>query len=112
VSAYAGQLFGGTIGTSYHDVLQAAGLVDSAALHYRNWPHYDPEQLLQLDPEVIVAATTSAAQFCGISGLDHLRACAHGAAGVIGVDEALMSDPGLGMLDAAEALRARVYGEP
>ncbi|HEX6240783.1 MAG TPA: ABC transporter substrate-binding protein [Polyangiales bacterium] len=110
VSAYGGQLFGGTVPSSYHDVLTAAGLVDVAAARFRDYPHYDPEQLLDLDPDVIVTQPASVELLCRVSGLARLRACMDGGAGVIGLDDALLGDPGLGMLDAAEALRDRAYG--
>jgi iron complex transport system substrate-binding protein len=110
VSAYGGQLFGGAARTSYHDVLQAAGLVDVAATSFNDWPHYDPEQLLALDPDVIVTTEASVPMLCRTSGLDHLRACANPRS-IIGLHEALIGDPGLGMLHAAEQIRARVYGD-
>lgn len=112
VSAYGGQLFGGATRTSYHDVLIAAGLIDAAAARYRDFPHYDPEQLLELDPDIVVTQPASVALLCRISGLARLRACRDGGIGVIGIDDALLGDPGLGMLDAAETLRDRVYGTP
>jgi iron complex transport system substrate-binding protein len=110
VSAYGGQLFGGAARTSYHDVLEAAGLIDVAATGFYDWPHYDPEQLLALDPEVIVTTEASVPLLCRTSGLDHLRACSNPGA-IIGLHEALIGDPGLGMLDAAEQIRARVYSQ-
>jgi iron complex transport system substrate-binding protein len=112
VSAYGGQLFGGTRGTSYHDVLEAAGLVDAAAERYRDWPHYDPEELLTLDPEVIVTAESARSSLCETSGLAHLSACADGGRGVIGVPDGVMSSPGFAMIDAAEAVHDAVYGAP
>ena len=54
VAVYGDKLYGGTLGTSYHDVLVAAGLVDVAAGRYRDWPAYTAEDLLALDPEWIV----------------------------------------------------------
>src|SRR5690606_12905834 len=41
--------FGGTKGTSYHDVLVHAGLVDAAAERYVAWPALTSEQILELD---------------------------------------------------------------
>lgn len=111
VSAYGGQLFGGGLRSSYHDVLTAAGLIDVAAGKFTDFPHYEPEHLLLLDPEIIVTQPASVALLCRISGLAHLRACADGGRGVVGVDDELLSDPGLGMLDAAEAVREQVYGD-
>jgi iron complex transport system substrate-binding protein len=112
VSAYGGQLFGGGRRSSYHDVLTAAGLLDPAAERYDDYPHYDPEQLIDLDPEIIVTTSASVQGFCAVNGLAQLRACRDGARGVVGLDDALLSNPGLGMLDAAEALRDLVYGSP
>jgi iron complex transport system substrate-binding protein len=111
VSAYGGQLFGGAANTSYHDVLEAAGLVDVAAERFTDWPHYDPEQLLELDPEVIVTTEASVPLLCRTSGLGHLRACGRPNA-IVGLPETRIGDPGLGMLEAAEEIRARVYGAP
>jgi iron complex transport system substrate-binding protein len=110
VSAYAGQLLGGAARTSYHDVLTAAGLIDASAEKYRDFPRYDPEQLLELDPEIVVTPEASAPMLCRVNGLDHLRACARGGRGVIALSDSQLSDPGLGMLDTAEALREQVYG--
>jgi iron complex transport system substrate-binding protein len=112
VAAHGGQLFGGGRRTSYHDVLNAAGLRDVAAEHFQDFPHYDPEQLLSLDPEIIVTQQAAVAVFCRISGLGHLRACQAGGRGIVGMDDALLGNPGLGMLEAAEILRERVYGPP
>jgi ABC-type Fe3+-hydroxamate transport system substrate-binding protein len=112
VSAYGGQLFGGSTRSSYHDVLEAAGLIDASAERFRDFPQYDPEQLLELDPEIVVTQPASVALICRISGLSRLRACQAGGAGVIGLDDALLGDPGLSMLEAAEALRDLVYGPP
>jgi iron complex transport system substrate-binding protein len=107
-SAHGGQLFGGARRTSYHDVLNAAGLIDVAAAQFEDFPHYDPEQLLALDPDVVVTQHESVGLLCRSAGLDHLRACREH--GVVGMDDALLGNPGLGMLEAAEELRERVYG--
>ncbi len=108
VSAYANQLFGGGSGTSYHDVLVAAGLRDVAAERYSGWVHYDPEQLLELDPELLLANVGTGEALCKVGGLENLRACREGK--VITLDNDLLSDPGVRMLEAAELLRERVYG--
>src|SRR5690606_8255119 len=95
---------------SYHDVLHHAGLRDIGAEHFEGWPQYDPEQVLSLDPEIIVTHAESIDQVCRTSGLEHLRACQNGARGVVGIDGPLMGDPGPRMLEAAERLRELVYG--
>jgi iron complex transport system substrate-binding protein len=107
---YAGKVFGGTRGTSYHDVLTAAGLNDLAAAHYQGWPQYDPEQLLALDPPYIVTGLGMAQALCENHWYSQLRACASGRSGLVEMPSELLGDPGLRMLDAAETLHERVYG--
>ncbi|HET8935744.1 MAG TPA: ABC transporter substrate-binding protein [Polyangiales bacterium] len=112
IAIYANKVYGGTIGTSYHDVLTAAGLRDLAADKFRDWPQYDPEQLLDLDPPLIVTEGGMAEQLCNHSWLRSLRACKTAAkpfAGVVEISRNLMGSAGLGMLDAALELRERVY---
>lgn len=110
VSAYGGQLFTGATRSSYHDVIEAAGLVDAAQDKFRDYAQLDPEQLLELDPDFVITQVTSLPTFCRISGLVNLRACANDAQGVLGVDDALIGDPGLGMLEAAERVHDLAYG--
>jgi ABC-type Fe3+-hydroxamate transport system substrate-binding protein len=100
VSIYGDALYGGTDGTSYHDVLTAAGVRDAASGRYDGWPRYTPEALLALDPELIVTHGGMMHALCSRSGLDQLRACQQRR--VVEVDGALLGDPGLSMLDAAE----------
>ena len=103
LSVYGDRLFGGARGTSYHDVLEAAGLRDAAADDYQGWPQYTVEALLGLDPERIVTRAGMREAICRHAGLDGLRAC-RDAAGVIEVDGDLLDAPGPGMLEAAEAV--------
>ncbi|HTV22188.1 MAG TPA: ABC transporter substrate-binding protein [Polyangiaceae bacterium] len=105
---HGSDLFGGTRGSSYHDVLTYAGLRDVAAERFQGWPKYDPETLLTLDPEVVVTQRGMRASLCERAELGRLRAC--GASGdVIEVDAALLNDAGLGMLDAAERVHQLAY---
>jgi iron complex transport system substrate-binding protein len=106
LSGYGGQLFGGTTGTSYHDVLVHAGLVDAAAGTFTNWPQYSAEQILTLDPDVLVTKPGMKDLLCRGSGLDGLKACANGA--IIEVPAEIIDDPGALMLDAAELIHARM----
>jgi iron complex transport system substrate-binding protein len=101
-------LYGGTVGTSYHDVLIAAGLDDLAQSAYRNWPQYTVEQLIALDPEVIVTLRGAAAGLRRLPGVGSLRA-AQAADGIIEIDSALLEHPGPIMLEAAETLFAAAY---
>ncbi|WP_394827764.1 ABC transporter substrate-binding protein [Pendulispora albinea] len=112
ITTYAGRLYGGGAGTSYHDVLSAAGLVDAAAVAgYRDWPEYTSEQLLTMDPEIVVTNDAMRTRICEHAGLGGLRACASPSS-IVELPAALMGDPGSGMLDAALAVRRSVYGAP
>lgn len=108
VGSHGNQLYGGTVGTSYHDVLIAAGLVDVAAGRFRGWPEYTLEDVLVLAPEVVVVPRGEADAFCRHPGFAVLRPC-RGRSALVEVDEALLVDPGFGMLDAAEAVRSAVH---
>lgn len=103
-------LQGGTVGTSYHDILVAAGLVDVAASAYRDWPSYDAEQVLALAPDIIVTRQGFAGNVCGFPGMDRLAPCL-GPGRIIEVSGELLDEPGLAMLEAAEDLFAQVYGQ-
>jgi ABC-type Fe3+-hydroxamate transport system substrate-binding protein len=109
LSVYGNTLMGGTAGTTYYDVLTHAGLIDRAAEAYRNWPHYRPEQVLALDPDIIVTRSGMAETLCGQPGLTRLRAC-QAPGFVIEVDAFALDDPGAGMLVAAESVFSAVYG--
>jgi iron complex transport system substrate-binding protein len=104
----AGNIYGGTRGTSYHDVLVYAGLIDVAAAKHFDWPHYRVEEVAALDPDLVVTKEGMSEAVCAQPGLDHLRACRE-PGHIVAVPENLIDDPGLGMLDAAEQLFARVY---
>ena len=109
VATYGGKLFGGTRGSSYGDLLVAAGLVDAAAAAgYQGWPQHATEQLLVLDPDLIVTKPGMPAELCRIAGLDRLRVCIR-PGGFAEVEAAVLDDPGLPMLDAAEAIFAAAY---
>jgi iron complex transport system substrate-binding protein len=111
VATYGGKLFGGTRDSSYGDVLTAAGLIDAAAAAgYRGWPQYGSEQLLALDPDLIVTKPGMPGEVCQIPGLDQLRPC-RAPGGFAEIEAAVLDDPGLPMLDAAEALAAAAYPE-
>lgn len=108
VSAAAGRLYGGTIGTSYHDVLVAAGLDDVAARQFHDWPAYSAEELLTLDPEVVVMKDGGATLLCTTPGLDRLPACASPGR-IIELPSGYLDDPGPTILEAAELLFAKAY---
>ncbi len=108
LALYGKQLFGGARGTSYHDVLHYAGLID-AAERYHGWPALDAEQVLSLDPDVLVTRRGMAQSICNAPGLSQLRPC-HGQGRIAELDPDLADDPGLPMLELAESLRAQIHG--
>ena len=109
VGIHGDRLYGGTAGTSFHDVLVAAGLIDVAAESgFEGWPAYTSEQLLSLDPPWIITNPGTEETLCQHPGLDALTACRN--AQIRSVDTDLLTDPGLRMVDAARAVHAEVYG--
>ncbi|MCA9536488.1 MAG: ABC transporter substrate-binding protein [Myxococcales bacterium] len=105
-------LYGGANGTSYHDVLLAAGLED-ALEHMDSWPELTPEQVLELDPDVVLLHPGTGASLCQRDGLAALRACRRApGTHLVEVQSGLLNDPGLGMLPCAERVRAAVHGAP
>jgi iron complex transport system substrate-binding protein len=104
------QIQGGTTGTSLHDILIAAGLTDVAAARYRDWPSYSSEQLLDLSPDLIVTKQGMAAAVCVFPGANRLAACAQPGR-IVEIDGDLVDEPGPAMLDAAEEIHRRVYGD-
>jgi iron complex transport system substrate-binding protein len=110
VAVYGSQMYGGTRGSSFHDVLSYAGLVDVAAKDFQGWPTISPEVLLTLDPELIVTHTGMRAAFCDRTDLAQLKACGRGGS-VIELDAARLNDAGLGMLETAELLHRAAYPE-
>jgi iron complex transport system substrate-binding protein len=106
LSAFGGQLLGGTVGTSYHDVLEAGGLTDVAAARFQGWPNYQPRHLYDLDPEYIVTPQGQRESVCALPVLVEHDVCRLGR--VVEVPEPWLSAPGLEMLEAAERVRAAV----
>ena len=110
VGIHGDRLYGGTAGTSFHDVLVAAGLVDVAAeAGFDGWPAFTNEQLLSLDPPWIITNPGTERSLCRHPGFQSLAACRAGH--VRSIETHLLTDPGLGMLQAAEAVHAAVYGD-
>ncbi len=109
VGIHGDRLYGGAAETSFHDVLVAGGLVDVASrAGYTGWPAFTNEQLLALDPPWIITNPGTEEALCSHPGLESLQACRLGH--VKSVDTDLLTDPGLGMVDAARAVRVAVYG--
>ena len=108
LGTYGGKMFGGAQGTSYHDVLVGAGFADAASA-YRDWPEYSSEQVLAIDPDVIVTDLGMRRSLCEHAGLGTLRACA-AEGGVLEMDDGLLGTPGPDMVEAARDLRALALG--
>lgn len=109
LSVYGTKLYGGTRGTSYHDVLTAAGLQDVAADAREGWPELDAETVLSLNPEILVTRRGMRAAICGYPGMGALAACQR-PGHVVAVTDFLIDDPGMPMLEAAEEVYQAVYG--
>lgn len=109
LSIYGDSLFGGTAGSSYADMLHYAGVDDLAAAHgYTEWPKYSPEQLLAIDPPLIVTQAGMGQALCSHTTLRHLACCKPGGR-VIEVPGTYHSDPGLGLVSAAAAVQGLVH---
>lgn len=112
VGVHGDQLWGGTVGTSYHDILVGAGLRDAAQdQNLTGWPDYTPALLLDIQPDLLVLAEGHDAMLRRLPGMDRLRAL-HAPGGVVTLPAALLGDPGPGLVDAAEELYQRVHGGP
>lgn len=109
VGAAGDALWGGAADTSYHDVLLAAGLRDAAAeAGFTGWPTLGVEQLLALDPPIVVGEPGTKDTVCHRPGLEALHACTDGR--VIELPARVLSDPGPTMADAALALEGAWKG--
>lgn len=110
IGIHGDRLYGGTAGTSFHDVLVAGGLVDMAAeAGFHGWPAFTNEQLLSLDPPWIITNPGTERSLCRHPGFQSLSACRVGQ--IRSIDTDLLTDPGLGIVKAAEAVHAAVYGD-
>ena len=110
VGIHGDRLYGGTAGTSFHDVLVAGGLIDMAEeAGFHGWPAFTNEQLLSLDPPWVITNPGTERSLCRHPGFQSLSACRTGQ--VRSIETQLLTDPGLGIVAAAEAVRAAVYGD-
>lgn len=102
---YGSTLVGGARDTSWHDVLEAAGLRD-AAEDRSGWPSWSALDVAERNPSVIVTEPGMASRLCGREGIAETEACRRGR--IAEVDADLLGDPGPTMLEAAEALANRI----
>lgn len=103
------QVYGGSVGSSFHDILTYAGVNDVAAGRYRRHPVYTAEQLLELDPPMIILNTGTGELLCARPGFDRLTAC-KSPKGIIEIPPELLESAALGIVEAARAVREKVYG--
>ena len=79
-----------------------------AAERYRDWPQYRAEEVVALDPDLVVTKDGMAAAVCAHPGL--ARSVPAGTPGrILTLPGGLLDDPGVAMLDAAELLFAKAY---
>jgi iron complex transport system substrate-binding protein len=103
------QVYGGTTGSSFHDILVSAGCEDAAAGRYAEpWPRIGAEEVLAIDPDLLVMRLGATADLRRIPGFARLRALSQ-PGGVVELPVELFDCPGLSVLDAAERLRELAY---
>ncbi|MDA8592948.1 ABC transporter substrate-binding protein, partial [Planctomycetota bacterium] len=109
LSVYGDTFFGATANTSYADTLRLGGVRDVAAERgFVDWPQYTTEQLLELDPPLIVTLEGMGAVIRNHALLSTLRAC--GPKGrIVEIDGAFNGDAGLGIVEAAHQILTRVH---
>jgi ABC-type Fe3+-hydroxamate transport system substrate-binding protein len=110
VAVFGSKLYGSGRNTNYADVFHYAGVIDRGAEHYENFPEYGAEQVLQLDPDLIVAREGTQDALCRYPGLAGLRACRDPMHSILELPEAVISSAGPEMLLAAEAVHDFAYG--
>ncbi|MEL6428131.1 MAG: ABC transporter substrate-binding protein [Planctomycetota bacterium] len=111
LGVYGDSFTGGTTGTSYADLLVYGGVRDVAAeAGFDGWPRYDPEDLLALDPSVIVTTRGGGIALRNHSLLGRLRAC--GPEGrIVELPDGYAVDPGFGLVEAAQAVQTALHPE-
>jgi ABC-type Fe3+-hydroxamate transport system substrate-binding protein len=110
VAVFGSKLYGSGRNTNYTDVFRYAGVIDRGAEHYENFPEYSAEQLLELDPDLIVAREGTREALCRYPGLNLLRACRDPQTSILELPEAVISSAGAEMLIAAESIHDFAYG--
>ncbi|MBX2814325.1 MAG: ABC transporter substrate-binding protein [Myxococcales bacterium] len=107
--AIGDSFFGGTADTSYGDILHYGGIIDQAAESgYRGWPRYSGEQLVVMNPDLIVTRTGGKGIICRHESLRLLKACGDSGQ-IVELPRGLSDDPGLGVVEAARLLQQLVY---
>jgi len=106
LSVLGDSIFGGTVGTNYADVLYYGGVKDLAAEHgFKDWPRYNPEQLLKMNPPIIITPKGTGDVICGHSVLGLMKACSS-SGHILEMSGDFQSDPGLGLVESAAEVQA------
>ncbi len=109
LSVYGDTFFGASADTSYADTLRLGGIRDIAAEQgFVDWPQYTAEQLLELDPPLIVTLEGMAPVIRNHALLSSLSACGPNGR-IIEINGAYNSDAGLGIVEAAHQLLTRAH---
>ncbi|MCX8039893.1 MAG: ABC transporter substrate-binding protein [Planctomycetota bacterium] len=105
------EVYGGSVGSSFHDLLRCAGLADAAAGQLREpWPRYTAELVHRLAPELIVTRAGGGRLLERLPGYRELPAIR--AQRLVELPEELFDSPGSGILDAAERLQELLRALP
>lgn len=109
LNIHGDQFFGGTDGSSYADLLHYGGVIDLAAQQgFKGWPQYNVEQLMKLDPPLIITAPGRQKMICEHTLLSRLSACKSKEA-IIELPSGFLNDPGLGLVYAAQSLQTSIH---
>lgn len=105
-----GTVYGGTVGSSFHDLLRFAGLVDVVAGEADSpWPDFSAEDVLGFDPDLVVTSAGGAQALRETPGVSGLRAIREGRIVELPPDS---DTTGPLLVDAVEHLCDAVYGRP
>lgn len=105
LSVHGTHFYGGTTGSSYGDVLTAGGVEDAAAAAgFTGWPDYSAEEILRLNPPLLVMPEGHPEALCRIESMSALSACQTQSFVTLPAD--VLNDPGPALVEAAAALRS------
>jgi len=102
----ADSFFGGTRSSSYADMLHYGGVQDLAEAHgYVEWPRYNPEQILEMNPDLLVTQSGMGEVICAHSTLARLAACSDSGT-ILELRGDYQLDPGRGLVRAASQIQS------
>lgn len=105
LSVHGTHFYGGAEGSSYGDMLRAGGVEDVAsAAGFTGWPDYSAEEILRLDPPLLVMPEGHPDALCRIEAMAALSACRSESFVTLPADA--LNDPGPALVETSAALRA------